>query len=279
MKKIFTLLVVLMAITMGAKADFVVGDITILSEEGEPYYLEVPFSDASNNFKGKLIGKTKEDDGKKHLGKCTPQLSRIDNSQPAQFTEFDKNCLESSFKTMTKQIAGQELLIGNNTDIIEIDNVALCANVFTTYNEIEKVTLSYNGDCTIPRAMFNQINMYTEPFHNVKFYDLTCNIGGNITIGEHVFPGGGYVGNLIIYCNNENVAKKWNDYKAVNSAENYNYKVYLNGVEYNETSAVGEVTAEGAKLAGKCYNAAGQQVSADSNGLTIQAGKKVIKLY
>ena len=274
MKKIFTLLVALMAITMGAKADFVVGDITILSEEGEPYYLEVPFSDASNNFKGKLIGKTKEDDGKKHLGKCTLQLSRIDNSQPAQFTESDKNSLESAFKTMTKQMAGQEMLIGNNTDIIEIDNVALCANVFTTYNEIEKVTLSYNGDCTIPRAMFNQINSETEAGHNVKFYDLTCNIGGDITIEEHVFPGGWYVGNLIIYCNNENVAKKWNDYK-VNST--YNYKVYLNGVEYNETSAVGEVTAEGAKLAGKCYNAAGQQVSADSKGLTIQAGKKVIK--
>ena len=267
MKKIFTLLVALMAITMGAKADFVVGDITILPEEGEPYYLEVSFSDASNNFKGKLIGKTVEDDGKKHIGKCTLQLSRIDNSQPAQFTEFDKTCLESTFKTMTKQMAGRELLIEDNTDIIEIDNVALCKSIFTKYNEIEKVTLNYDGDCDIPRSMFNQINMYTEPFHNVKFYDLTCNIGGNITIGEHVFPGGWYVGNLIIYCNNENVAKKWNDYKAVNSAENYNYKVYLNGVEYNETSAVGEVTAEGAKLAGKCYNAAGQ------------AGKKVIKLY
>jgi hypothetical protein len=262
---------------MGAKADFVVGDITIQSEGGEPYYLEVPFSDASNNFKGKLIGKTVEDDGKKHIGKMTLQLSRIDNSQPAQFTEFDKNSLESTFKTMTKQMAGQEMLIEDNTDIIEIDNVALCKSIFTKYNEIEKVTLNYDGDCAIPRSMFNQINMYTEPFHNVKFYDLTCNIGGNITIGEHVFPGGWYVGNLIIYCNNENVAKKWNDYKAVNSESNYNYKVYLNGVEYNETSAVGEVTAEGAKLAGKCYNAAGQQVSADSKGLTIQAGKKVIK--
>lgn len=189
MKKIFTLLVALMAITMGAKADFVVEDITILPEEGEPYYLEVLFFDASNNFKGKLIGKTVEDDGNKHLGKCTLQLSRIDNSQPAQFTEFDKNCLESSFKTMTKQIAGRELLIEDNTDIIEIDNVALCKSIFTKYNEIEKVTLNYDGDCAIPRSMFNQINMYTEPFHNVKFYDLTCNIGGNITIGEHVFPG------------------------------------------------------------------------------------------
>ena len=277
MKKYLALLVALVAIAMGAKADFVVGDITIQSEGGEPYYLEVPFSDASNNFKGKLIGKTVEDDGKKHIGKCTLQLSRIDNSQPAQFTEFDKNCLESAFKTMTKQMAGQEMLIENNTDIIEIDNVALCNSIFTKYNEIEKVTLNYDGDCDIPRSMFNQINMYTEPFHNVKFYDLTCNIGGDITIEEHVFPGGGYVGNLIIYCNNENVAKKWNDYKAVNSESNYNYKVYLNGVEYNETSAVGEVTAEGAKLAGKCYNAAGQQVSADSKGLTIQAGKKVIK--
>ena len=255
MKKYLALLVALVAIAMGAKADFVVGDITILPKEGEPYYLEVPFSDASNNFKGKLIGKTVEDDGKKHIGKMTLQLSRIDNSQPAQFTEFDKNSLE----------------------LIEIDNVALCKSIFTKYTEIEKVTLNYDGDCAIPRSMFNQINNNTQPFNNVKFYDLTCNIGGNITIGEHVFPGGWYVGNLIIYCNNENVAKKWNDYKAVNSAENYNYKVYLNGVEYNETSAVGEVTAEGAKLAGKCYNAAGQQVNADSKGLTIQAGKKVIK--
>lgn len=41
--------------------------------------------------------------------------------------------------------------------------------------------------------------------------------------------------------------------------------------------AVGEVTAEGAKLAGKCYNAAGQQVNAGFNGLLIQDGKKVIK--
>ena len=277
MKKYLALLVALVAIAMGAKADFVVGDITIQSEGGEPYYLEVPFSDASNNFKGKLIGKTKEDDGKKHLGKCTLQLSRIDNSQPAQFTEFDKNCLESSFKTMTKQMAGEEMLIENNTDIIEIDNVALCKSIFTKYNEIEKVTLNYDGDCDIPRSMFNQINMYTEPFHNVKFYDLTCNIGGNITIGEHVFPGGWYVGNLIIYCNNENVAKKWNDYKAVNSAENYNYKVYLNGVEYTETTGIENVASENVKSDGKCFNAAGQQVNADSKGLTIQAGKKVIK--
>ena len=277
MKKIFTLLVALVAIAMGAKADFVVGDITIQSEGGEPYYLEVPFSDASNNFKGKLIGKTVEDDGKKHIGKCTLQLSRIDNSQPAQFTEFDKNCLESAFKTMTKQMAGQELLIEDNTDIIEIDNVALCKSIFTKYNEIEKVTLNYDGDCDIPRSMFNQINMYTEPFHNVKFYDLTCNIGGNITIGEHVFPGGWYVGNLIIYCNNENVAKKWNDYKAANSTENYNYKVYLNGVEYTETTGIENVASENVKSDGKCYNAAGQQVNADSKGLTIQAGKKVIK--
>ena len=44
-----------------------------------------------------------------------------------------------------------------------------------------------------------------------------------------------------------------------------------------EGTGVNEVAAEGAKLAGKCYNAAGQQVSADSKGLTIQAGKKVIK--
>lgn len=277
MKKYLALLVALVAIAMGAKADFVVGDITIQSEGGEPYYLEVPFSDASNNFKGKLIGKTVEDDGKKHIGKMTLQLSRIDNSQPAQFTEFDKNCLESTFKTMTKQMAGEEMLIENNTDIIEIDNVALCNSIFTKYNEIEKVTLNYDGDCAIPRSMFNQINMYTEPFHNVKFYDLTCNIGGNITIGEHVFPGGWYVGNLIIYCNNENVAKKWNDYKAANSTENYNYKVYLNGVEYTETTGIENVASESVKSDGKCYNAAGQQVNAGSNGLLIQAGKKVIK--
>ena len=277
MKKYLALLVALVAIAMGAKADFVVGEITVKSEDGEPYYLEVPFSNTSNHYEGLLIGKSVEKNGKNHIGKMTLILYSDGSSQPANFTEYDKNSLESTFKTMTKQMAGQEMEIGNNTDIIEIHNVELCANVFTTYNEIEKVTLNYNGDCTIPRAMFNQINNNTEPFHNVKFYDLTCNIGGNITIGEYVFPGGGYVGNLIIYCNNENVAKKWNDYKAVNSAENYNYKVYLNGVEYNETSAVGEVTAEGAKLAGKCYNAAGQQVSADSKGLTIEAGKKVIK--
>ena len=44
-----------------------------------------------------------------------------------------------------------------------------------------------------------------------------------------------------------------------------------------EGTGVNEVAAEGAKVSGKCYNAAGQQVSADSKGLTIQAGKKVIK--
>lgn len=44
-----------------------------------------------------------------------------------------------------------------------------------------------------------------------------------------------------------------------------------------EGTGVNEVAAEGAKVSGKCYNAAGQQVSADSNGLLIQAGKKVIK--
>jgi len=44
-----------------------------------------------------------------------------------------------------------------------------------------------------------------------------------------------------------------------------------------EGTGINEVAAEGAKVSGKCYNAAGQQVSADSNGLTIQAGKKVIK--
>ena len=85
------------------------------------------------------------------------------------------------------------------------------------------------------------------------------------------------MGNLIIYCNNENVAKKWNDYKAVNSAENYNYKVYLNGVEYNETTGIENVASENVKSDGKCFNAAGQQVNADSKGLTIQAGKKVNK--
>ena len=273
MKKYLALLVALMAITMGAKADFVVGEITVKSEDGEPYYLEVPFSNTSNHYEGLLIGKTVEKNGKNHIGKMTLILYSDGSSQPAQFTEFDKNCLESAFKNMTKEMAGQEMEIGNNTDIIEIHNVELCANVFTTYNEIEKVTLNYNGDCTIPRAMFNKIN---EAGHGVKFYDLTCNIGGDITIEDYVFPGGNNVGNLIIYCKKESIAKKWNDYK-VNST--YNYKVYLNGEEYNETSAVGEVTAEGAKLAGKCYNAAGQQVSADSNGLTIQAGKKVIKLY
>lgn len=274
MKKIFTLLVALMAITMGAQADFVVGEITVKSEDGEPYYLEVPFSNTSNHYEGLLIGKTVEKNGKNHIGKMTLILYSDGSSQPANFTEYDKNSLESTFKTMTKQMAGQEMEIGNNTDIIEIHNVELCANVFTTYNEIEKVTLNYNGDCTIPRAMFNKIN---EAGHGVKFYDLTCNIGGNITIGEHVFPGGGYVGNLIIYCNNENVAKKWNDYKAANSTENYNYKVYLNGVEYTETTGIENVASENVKSDGKCYNAAGQQVSADSKGLTIQAGKKVIK--
>ena len=44
-----------------------------------------------------------------------------------------------------------------------------------------------------------------------------------------------------------------------------------------ESTGVNEVAAEGAKVSGKCYNAAGQQVSADSNGLLIQDGKKVIK--
>ena len=274
MKKYLALLVALMAITMGAKADFVVGEITVKSEDGEPYYLEVPFSNTSNHYEGLLIGKTVEKNGKNHIGKMTLILYSDGSSQPANFTEYDKNSLESAFKNMTKEMAGQEMEIGNNTDIIEIHNVELCANVFTTYNEIEKVTLNYNGDCTIPRAMFNKIN---EAGHGVKFYDLTCNIGGNITIGEHVFPGGNNVGNLIIYCNNENVAKKWNDYKAVNSAENYNYKVYLNGVEYNETTGIENVASENVKSDGKCYNAAGQQVNADSKGLTIQAGKKVIK--
>ena len=44
-----------------------------------------------------------------------------------------------------------------------------------------------------------------------------------------------------------------------------------------EGTGVNEVAAEGAKVSGKCYNAAGQQVNADSNGLLIQDGKKVIK--
>ena len=44
-----------------------------------------------------------------------------------------------------------------------------------------------------------------------------------------------------------------------------------------EGTGVNEVAAEGAKVSGKCYNAAGQQVNAGSNGLLIQDGKKVIK--
>lgn len=44
-----------------------------------------------------------------------------------------------------------------------------------------------------------------------------------------------------------------------------------------EGTGVNEVAAEGAKVSGKCYNAAGQQVNADSNGMLIQDGKKVIK--
>ena len=52
--------------------------------------------------------------------------------------------------------------------------------------------------------------------------------------------------------------------------DKFNFKV-------KEGTGVNEVAAEGAKVSGKCYNAAGQQVSAGSNGLLIQDGKKVIK--
>lgn len=44
-----------------------------------------------------------------------------------------------------------------------------------------------------------------------------------------------------------------------------------------EGTGVNEVASEGAKVSGKCYNAAGQQVNAGSNGLLIQDGKKIIK--
>jgi len=44
-----------------------------------------------------------------------------------------------------------------------------------------------------------------------------------------------------------------------------------------EGAGVNEVAAEGAKVSGKCYNAAGQQVNAGSKGLLIQDGKKIIK--
>jgi len=279
MKKYLALLVAIFATALVAKAGIEVGQPTILSDGGEPYYVLVPFTNTENNYQGSLEGKTIEDaQGKKHVGKFTLSLSRIDALKSAQVTESDKqdpNFWETAFKNMTKQMSGHEMVLDDNTDIIVIDNVALVSGLFKNYYELVTVTLNYDGNCTIPSDLFSNNNSSTS--QGANFSTLNSNIGGEITIGDNVFPSGGYIGNLSIKCTSESIAKKWNDYKAANSTKNYNYKVYLNGVEYNETSAVGEVTAEGAKLAGKCYNAAGQQVNAGSNGLLIQNGKKVIK--
>lgn len=278
--RILLLLVALFATVMSTKASIELGEMTILTENGEPYYILVPFTNATNNYQGSIECKTEILDGKKHVGKITLTLSRINASETAQVTEMDKaidsNFWETAYKRITKEMTGTELKMEDYTDIIVLNNVDLCNSLFMRYHELETVTLNYDEDCTIPRGLFNNINSQTDDNNQAKIKTITCNIGGNITFGEHILPGGGYLGNLKVMCTSENIAKAWYDLKLANESEIYNYKIYLNGEEYTGSTGIDGVVTEKTNNKGKIYNIAGQQVSSNSKGILIKDGKKVV---
>ena len=199
------------------------------------------------------------------------ELSRVDAASAAQVDEemeADPNYWETFFSNYTEFNIGEAMTTTDNVKQLAVSGVALAANQFSGYEEIETITLDgLNGAYSIPDGCF--ANMDGEHHHLTT---ITCNNMTSITLGSGILTGT-TGSNLVIETANESVAKTWYDYKTANSCS---YTVYLDGTEYVPTG-VEAVSAEKQAKGGAAYNIAGQKVSDGYQDIVIKDGKKVIK--
>lgn len=197
MKKIFTLIIALLAIVTNSNAAIVMEEPVV--EMGT--YMKFVGKNEAKNYKYTL-------DTYEWPSNRGPQfqltIEPIDPTQEAQFGGSDlndANYWEPLFRSYTKQMAGEEMEAYDNVKRLYVKNVKLLNNQFKAYTELHIISIEATGNYTIPDYCFQG---------TTKLETLISNVAGTLTLGSSVVPS--TVGFTVkeYYAQN---ATKWSDYK------------------------------------------------------------------
>ncbi len=197
MKKVFTLIIALLAIVTNSNAAIVMEDPVI--EMGS--YLKFVGKNEAKNYKYTL-------DTYEWPSNRGPQfqltIEPIDPTQEAQFGGSDlndPNYWEPLFRSYTKQMAGEEMEAYDNVKRLYVKNVKLLNNQFKAYTDLHIISIEATGNYTIPDYCFQG---------TTHLETLISNVAGTLTLGSSVVPS--TVGFTVkeYYAQN---ATKWSDYK------------------------------------------------------------------
>ena len=197
MKKVFTLIIALLAIVTNSNAAIVMEEPVV--EMGT--YMKFVGKNEAKNYKYTL-------DTYEWPSNRGPQfqltIEPIDPTQEAQFGGSDlsdANYWEPLFRSYTKQMAGEEMEAYNNVKRLYVKNVKLLNNQFKAYTDLHIISIEATGNFTIPDYCFQG---------TTHLETLISNVAGTLTLGSSVVPS--TVGFTVkeYYAQN---ATKWSDYK------------------------------------------------------------------
>lgn len=98
-----------------------------------------------------------------------------------------QNFWDTYYATITQQVTGDAHAMGDDIKEMEITNVTLTSSLFQNYSELQKLTLNYDNDVTIPSQCFGGCERLWKDGIYVNFS------GSNFTLEKGPF----------YYCNNE----------------------------------------------------------------------------
>ena len=197
MKKVFTLIIALLAIVTNSNAAIVMEEPVV--EMGT--YMKFVGKNEAKNYKYTL-------DTYEWPSNKGPQfqltIEPIDPTQEAKFGGSDlsdANYWEPLFRSYTKQMAGEEMEAYDNVKRLYVKNVKLLNNQFKAYTELHIISIEASGNYTIPDYCFQG---------TTHLETLISNVAGTLTLGSSVVPS--TVGFTVkeYYAQN---ATKWSEYK------------------------------------------------------------------
>lgn len=224
MKKVFTLIIALLAIVTNSNAAIVMEDPVV--EMGT--YMKFVGKNEAKNYKYTL-------DTYEWPSNRGPQfqltIEPIDPTQEAKFGGSDlsdANYWEPLFRSYTKQMAGEEMEAYDNVKRLYVKNVKLLNNQFQAYTELHIISIEAAGDFSIPDYCFQG---------TTKLETLISNVAGTLTLGSSVVPS--TVGFTVkeYYAQN---ATKWSEYKT-------NYGMYYT-IDSGEATGTDTPSITGATL-------------------------------
>lgn len=197
MKKVFTLIIALLAIVTNSNAAIVMEEPVV--EMGS--YIKFVGKNEAKNYKYTL-------DTYEWPSNRGPQfqltIEPIDPTQEAQFGGSDlndANYWEPLFRSYTKQMAGEEMEAYNNVKRLYVKNVKLLNNQFKAYTDLHIISIEATGNFTIPDYCFQG---------TTHLETLISNVAGTLTLGSSVVP------STVEFTVKEHYAQnatKWSDYK------------------------------------------------------------------